>query len=699
MGVSQDLTLRLSVRDGAIFRAELKEDEEAVKRVGDATDKQGASSRKAASDVDRHTKSLSSLRTELGKTGQGLKQLGVGSNGFLGRLFSVAGVTAVSLLASGVGSLGAASISTVGALAPLAGALAAIPAAALAGASAFGVFKLATSNLGGALKVLGDRTSTAQQIQQALIGLSPQAVAFVGQLNGIRSSVSGLRTDAQNALFPGLSAGLTAAVPALLPLADTAVKGVGGALGTAGRIAGQTLATPGVQGDLSTIVGANNKALMTLTKAVAPLITAFAHIGAALAPVEQALAGTAVHAAQLFSTWTAANTGKITSFFMTGIKMAENFGKGLWSLGGALLNVFHAATGAAGGKSLDQTFASWAQHLKDITGSTFGQASLRSYFDRALPVAHEFVSLLGDVALDIAKLGADTSLGNLIGALHTALPGISAAAQDIASMVSAIAGLDPNILKAIGAAGTALYVAHKLNLGGLTKLATGGKGITGTVLSALGFGGKQGTPVYVTNWPASFGSGSKLSTAEKDAEKLAAGGAGAKILTAGKALGAGTVVGAVGVGVQKFIESNTVRTKHPKIAAALTPGFSAAQANKVASTPGFEHWMLTTGGTSSWDMNANVKSYEAYQQAVAHPVSYSSLSLADLHGVHDINYPAMPNLTVLPKDQQAASLSTTPVNSGPNFNGNVTFQLNGVTDPNDLFDKLQNVTTKKASNQ
>jgi hypothetical protein len=769
--IVQDLIARVVVRDRAAASAELKAAKRDVDDLNESNTKAGTSARKSASDVDRQTKSIASFRSEITKSGNGLKQITLGKSGLFGRLFSVAGVTVVSLLASGVGSLGAASVSTFAALVPMLGALSGIPAAALAGASAFGVFKLATSNLGGALKVLGDRTATAKQIQQALVGLSPQAVSFAGQLNGLRGSYGNqLRNDAQAALLPGLGAGLTTAVPALFPLAQRAVNGIGGALGTGGRIAGQTLASAGVRHDLGTTIDGNNAALATLTKGVGPVIVIIAHLAAALAPVEKMLAADAVHAATFLSLWTGQNTGRITAFFTNGVKDAEQMGKGLWNIGAAIINVFHAATGASNGKTLEQTFLAWSQHLRDITGSAHGQASLESYFSRALPVAHQFVDLLGEIVQDIAKLGANTNLGNLIKTVHDALPGVSLAAQGIVSVVSTLAKIDPNILKTIGAIGAVAYVGNKLNVGGVLGALTG----TGKSGSALGgltgglLGSAKPIPVFVTNLGAGglggVGAGAGAAgAAEGEGKGVIAGAAASAKNGLNRAFGLGAVAALVdpvkgALDKTKFAQQHKTTKSIGNFTAGIgrdaaagaaagsvipipgistgvgavagtayglvspvahvldktfsssNPGnYSLKQVLTATQDPGFRMWLGASNGKGG-NLFQQLAAYNAAKaipsthrtdyadMAMANQVpAYSSLTLADLHGVHDLSGPSGP-IPAASRDVLAQAYAGAAGNAGPTFNAPVTFELHDVNDVDTLWGQIQDKTSAKAAN-
>ena len=84
-------------------------------------------------------------------------------------------IAGAGMAAQAIGALGAAAISTVAALAPLSGLIAAYPAGLAAGAQAMGTFKLAFAGVGEAMQAAGE---DAEAFKEAIKDLTPAQQQF-----------------------------------------------------------------------------------------------------------------------------------------------------------------------------------------------------------------------------------------------------------------------------------------------------------------------------------------------------------------------------------------------------------------------------------------------------------------------------------------------------------------------------------------
>ncbi len=174
----------------------------------------------------------------------------------LGLIKPVALISALGLVAEALSAAAAGAVALVAALAPLSGALVALPAILGAVKQGMLVAKLATDGVAGALGGLHDQIN-----QTEFKKLTAPAQQFVRVLDGLKPRVIALQKALQNAAFPGFTSALQRLVPVLQTLqpglVDTASV-LGGLADEASRVAAA------MGGDFARIIALNNQTLRNL---------------------------------------------------------------------------------------------------------------------------------------------------------------------------------------------------------------------------------------------------------------------------------------------------------------------------------------------------------------------------------------------------------------------------------------------------
>jgi hypothetical protein len=194
-----------------------------------------------------------------GRTGVGVGPFGSGF-GRIGVVGAAVGLGALTAPAAGPAAVGL---------------LAGIPTLAAAGAGAIGTLVLAFQNVGKAIG--GDK--------KAFDELSPAAQRFVQTVRGLHGWLDRLKQTAATSLFPGLTAGLRAALsPGTVNAISTAVGELGRALGAAGLQWGRYFGSPRFQQLFGPLMRAGARTIGVLSDALLHLFDALGVIGRAAIP-------------------------------------------------------------------------------------------------------------------------------------------------------------------------------------------------------------------------------------------------------------------------------------------------------------------------------------------------------------------------------------------------------------------------------
>jgi phage-related protein len=436
--------------------------------------------------TENTSKGIRKVTTSLRETNREIDQADKGSSRFGGTLSklgrtSMTGLTrglsavaagskkaAVGILAVGAA---AASLNTVvqagGALAPLLGGLALLPAVAVSAAAAMGTLKLATSGTGDAFKaaLAGD----AGKLKDALKDLAPAARDTAKELFALRPTLLGIRNAAQQALFKPLVGQLTALAKTLGGPIKTGAAAVAAQFGIAGRKIAEFARQSKSVELVKAAFGQTQQAIKNIMPALDPLLKGFRALateGLSFLPRIGTAIGTI---GKRFGEWLQqmVKSGQATKWINNFFDTLTQLGGVLKSVGGILSSVFSAAS-AAGSGFLGVLGAALGK-LNAFLKTAAGKSALVSIFQglaaagEALgPVIAALVTGLGTLAGPVGRLAQVLGpiLTDAINALAPALaalePGLRAVFAGLGAAVQVLAPVLPLIGQAISQIAVAL---------------------------------------------------------------------------------------------------------------------------------------------------------------------------------------------------------------------------------------------------
>lgn len=176
-------------------------------------------------------------------------------------------------------------------LSPAVGLVGALPGGLAALVSSMAVTKMALFGVSDAVKVLNKEGATVEEVNEALKGLSPTTAKFARQVAGLNPHMKALRKEMADAMLPFLGNALRRVVP----LFDDMKKGLAPLATTIGQLAerGAAMVASGPwRADFQTVMGRNNTLVKTLGGALLSLLDVLRNVIVAAGPMVQRLADT-----------------------------------------------------------------------------------------------------------------------------------------------------------------------------------------------------------------------------------------------------------------------------------------------------------------------------------------------------------------------------------------------------------------------
>jgi hypothetical protein len=158
------------------------------------------------------------------------------------------------------------------AVAPLSGALFALPAAVGVAAGAMATMKMATSGVGDAMDALA--SGDAKAAQEALAKLSPAARSFVREMQGTREAFKPVQQFVQQRFFEGLGKDVSALAKGHLPGLRNGLGETAGQLNGLAREGIAAANTPFMRGVVADVLARTAKVIGLFKPAVGPAVTA-----------------------------------------------------------------------------------------------------------------------------------------------------------------------------------------------------------------------------------------------------------------------------------------------------------------------------------------------------------------------------------------------------------------------------------------
>ncbi|RCV59296.1 phage tail protein [Marinitenerispora sediminis] len=389
-------------------------------------------------DVDRP--SLARAQSALSRLGNALSGLR-GGGGDPERRWEIAGLSSLAVAASAavvpVVQLGAA-------LAPLAGAVAALPAVAASTGAAFATLRVATLGVGDAISaaVEGD----AEELAEALERLSPAARSFVGEVQALTPAFRRLQQSTQEAFFAQLQGDLTEMSARLLPSLQRGMVDVADAMGGgASQLAEFASSAQAVQ-FVDETFASTATAIRNAEGALPAFLSGLASIGSEGLPYVERLGGAIDDAAERFRAWAqeAAESGRVTEWIDGAIAAFSQLGSIAGNVAGILGSIFEAA----GDGGILATIEGLTGGLDDFLASAEGMRALEGIFAGLTDLGEALTPVLGAVLTGVGTLAP------VVGRLAEALGPVLTDA--INGLVPALAELEPGLTALINGLGGAV---------------------------------------------------------------------------------------------------------------------------------------------------------------------------------------------------------------------------------------------------
>ncbi|HEX6668257.1 MAG TPA: hypothetical protein VF061_01790, partial [Gemmatimonadales bacterium] len=311
-------------------------------------------------------------------------------------LKSLALPAAAVALAPQIAALGAAAVSTTGALGVLPGVLGAI---AVAGATVSMTFGHVWTAL----------TGSDKKAKEAMEKLNASGQDLVRTVRSLGPAWDELRTHVQNQMFTGLADQVRGLAATYLPMLRTEMGKVGSVFNVALNSVGSFFRQKAVASDLHGALISIRTGITNVVLAARPLAQAFTDIFSVSASRIPGLTKGVSDLALRFATFirNARETGQLGQWIDQGIHTVKQLGAVVVNVGSSLMSIFRAAT--AQGASLVDTLSEATGAMAAFLRSAQGQAALGAFFGAiraaidairpviaaVLPLAVELVKVLG----------------------------------------------------------------------------------------------------------------------------------------------------------------------------------------------------------------------------------------------------------------------------------------------------------------
>ena len=272
---------------------------------------------------------------------------------------------------------------------------------------------------------LGREDKKTAELQKALADsmkdISPSAKTAAFAVLDLRDDWKALKVEVQESMFSRFFKEIGPAATRGIPLLS---KGLSGLSGVVGDLAGMTLRwtqTPLFRNQLSTIFSDAERNGRAFTTTAVSMGKALMNTTVAAIPLTDRIAD----ATEKLGKWVEAATSggaaslRMRAFFKDAGDTAAQAGRILGATGKGLFGVFRGGRDA-GDNLLDLVerraakFAAWAN-------SERGFASIKSYFDDAVPGARQVAGLIGDIVRALGRLSRDGALESMVGELRKSL--------------------------------------------------------------------------------------------------------------------------------------------------------------------------------------------------------------------------------------------------------------------------------------
>jgi phage-related protein len=358
-------------------------------------------------------------------------------------LEKLSGLLTAAIAPTAITAIGGAFVELAAAASQAVGALALAPAVIAAVATPAAVVAIGVHGIADAFKAIN--TGDATKIAQAMAELAPSAQNLVTQVHALGPAWTALRLDVQQALFVGVGTAVTNLAGVALPILHTGLTQVAAAM-NGGLLA--TMSALQGQGAAFTTTFANIAAsIRVAAAAAAPLVQAFATLGAVGSQFLPALAQGFVNVAAAFNGWVQhmAASGQLVVIIQNALTVLHQLVDLAANAASVVAGVFTVAIPY--GNILLDVLIRVTGSLATFVHSADGQAGLGAFFS-GITVA------LGTLlpALDVLVQAIVTAVLPAIGQFAAILAPIAGQLLvQLASVLVQVGGILPSVASVMGA--------------------------------------------------------------------------------------------------------------------------------------------------------------------------------------------------------------------------------------------------------
>jgi phage-related protein len=384
-----------------------------------------------------------------------------GTRGRISRLGTTLAPAWIRTIGVWIAAAAPAIVQLIGTLAPVVGILGALVPAAIGGAAAITVLKLAFGGLGDIVK---ESSTDVAKFNKDMAALAPSTRAFVGTLVALKPVLKDFKTDIQSSFFASFNDVTFANISNALKTLNFNFQAVAYTLGGQLAQAANTLLTGKGLGLINDILGQFDDTLVHLGPILSHFSIALLTIGKVAGPLFESLVGGLDKATAKFSAFItkAAGDGSLKKFFDDALIAGDQLLKLAGSLLSIIGSILEAGAKAGGGNTIILFFQNLAGIFKELNDSGaltaffkvfnvfFG--SIAAIVKPLLPLVSKLISLFGGELVKVLGIltpplvAITTAIAD---ALIPVLPSLEKAIDSLLPVLSLMGGVLADVFKQV----------------------------------------------------------------------------------------------------------------------------------------------------------------------------------------------------------------------------------------------------------
>jgi phage-related protein len=310
--------------------------------------------------------------------------------------------------------------------------------------------KIATGGVSDAMKVLGDSSSSIDQINAALKDLSPSAQKAAYSIVGLKNQFKDVKKVIQEGFFSQF-VDQVGGLNSLFPLLQRQLTGTSKVLGQLVKQGIELAKTPLFQKNLSSIMASNTRSIAVLGTAGLKSFSGLLAVMKAFSPIMERFSASVAAVAAKFDAYANSAKGQkqLTKLFQEADVAVRLLGGTLKNVGTSMYNIFKNAMPLVGGFGLSMLKVTAA--FNAFTKSASGQAQIKQFFANIAPLIKQVGGLIHTLVSEIVKIGTDPAIiGGFTRLIASITPILGVLGNIIRQIGPSIIGIVNTIVQAIG---------------------------------------------------------------------------------------------------------------------------------------------------------------------------------------------------------------------------------------------------------